>query len=504
MPARVRGGEDDTQLAGVGCTIDVPPIFDTVSRRAKCIGLLVAGQVTCVAVGLWTQQQYMQSCAQREARAEARAELDRIVDRLLAELDGWTLESSGLDSPEIRNAEDRLQGREATNVTVMIVDRNWRTMAQLTGASSGATTRPTSQRILSWMRSDEPPADTPGILRGTLTVENDTHIASAGVLSGKRGYIVAHRSIASIAAMSTPFVQSLPALGAITFLWTCGLLSTVTYLISTRFHEQIEREQQKTNSESLRRAQNLVRTRDAVIFGLAKLADSRDPETGDHLERISIYSATLASALQRHSKFSKQVTPAFVRLIGTSSALHDIGKVGIEDAILRKPTDLTPTERTRMQTHTTIGADCLREIEYRLGSSNFLQMATRIALAHHERWDGTGYPKGLAGEAIPLAARIVGIVDVYDALASRRVYKCPLAHEECVAIIQSQAGKHFDPDIVDVWLTVEPKFREIAAQYSTELDDEPPGGAGSEPDEPLPAHQHENLVDVVAAGQFDG
>ena len=130
-------------------------------------------------------------------------------------------------------------------------------------------------------------------------------------------------------------------------------------------------------------------------------------------------------------------------------------------------------------------------------------MATRIAAAHHERWDGTGYPKGLSGEAIPLAARIVGIVDVYNALASRRVYKRPLAHEECVAIIQNQVGKHFDPDIVEVWLRIESKFREIAAQYGGEVVDPPPAGAGSEPDEALRAHQHQNLVDVVAAGQLD-
>ena len=113
-----------------------------------------------------------------------------------------------------------------------------------------------------------------------------------------------------------------------------------------------------------------------------------------------------------------------------------------------------------------MGGECLREIEQRLGSSNFLQMAREIAFAHHERWDGGGYPRGLKGEEIPLAARIVAIVDVYDALSSRRVYKGPRKHEECVAIIRKAAGTQFDPDLVAVWLGLEGKFRDIARRYA--------------------------------------
>jgi response regulator RpfG family c-di-GMP phosphodiesterase len=236
-------------------------------------------------------------------------------------------------------------------------------------------------------------------------------------------------------------------------------------MLLARFHDQAEKERARSLAEGMRQRQDLIRTRDAVVFGLAKLADSRDPETGDHLERISVYSTMLATVLRQHPRYNKQVTPAFVRLIGISSALHDIGKVGVEDEILRKPGALTSGERVRMQAHPLIGGDCLREIEQRLGSSNFLQMAREIALAHHERWDGSGYPHGLRGEEIPLAARIVAIADVYDALSSRRVYKDPRAHDECVEIIRNAAGTQFDPDLVDAWLTIAPKFAEVSQRY---------------------------------------
>ena len=175
-----------------------------------------------------------------------------------------------------------------------------------------------------------------------------------------------------------------------------------------------------------------------------------------------LYSTLLAKTLRRHARYRQQVTSSFVRLIGISSALHDIGKVGVQDSVLLKPGKLTAEERRVMETHAEIGGQCLRDIERRLGGSNFLQMARQIALAHHERWDGTGYPEGLAGESIPLAARIVAIADVYDALTTRRVYKDACSHERTVEIIAEGAGSHFDPDLVEVFLEIQGKFREIA------------------------------------------
>lgn len=258
--------------------------------------------------------------------------------------------------------------------------------------------------------------------------------------------------------------HSLFGIRAITFVWMNGILGMIVYMVVTHVHDEFARRGGQPAAEALRRTTNLIRTQDAVIFGLAKLADSRDHETGEHIERISIYSSMLATALRRRGMFQDVITPAFVQHIGTSSALHDVGKVGVEDAILLKPGPLTAQERRRMQTHTRIGEECLKDIERRLGSSNFLRMAREIAAAHHERWDGTGYPAGLKGNDIPLAARIVAIADVYDAMSSKRVYKEAVSHRQCVEILRHEAGRQFDPQLMEVFLEIEPAFKKVARQ----------------------------------------
>jgi HD-GYP domain-containing protein (c-di-GMP phosphodiesterase class II) len=279
--------------------------------------------------------------------------------------------------------------------------------------------------------------------------------------------IVASADEATVAvAALTPYLLSIHATN---FVWTNGLLAVVVYLVVSRMRDEVSTRERESAAATLRGTTDLSRTQEAVIFGLAKLADSRDQATGDHLERISLYASTLAAALRRHDTYRDEVNASFVQHIGTSAALHDIGKVGIEDAILLKPGGLDAAEYRRMQEHTRIGADCLKDIERRLGSSNFLRMSGEIAAAHHERWDGTGYPLGLKGTAIPLSARIVAIADVYDALVSKRVYKKARAHGECVDIIRQEAGKHFDPQLVEVFLEIEPAFKNIAEQFSTAL-----------------------------------
>lgn len=273
---------------------------------------------------------------------------------------------------------------------------------------------------------------------------------------------------------STTDASSQSALKAMAFLWIAALQAVVAYLILSRVSTEVSRRENRAVDESFRRQNDLLRTRDAVIFGLAKLAESRDPETGNHLERISLYATQMAKALRRHPRYRDHIPVSFVTLIGISSALHDIGKVGIQDSILLKPGKLTDEERRQMQAHSEIGGRCVRDIERRLGGSNFLQMARQIAFAHHERWDGSGYPNGLIGESIPLAARIVAIADVYDALTCRRVYKKAYSHERSVAMIRDGAGSQFDPGLVNVFLRIQNEFREIARRCGslTESDDE--------------------------------
>lgn len=276
-------------------------------------------------------------------------------------------------------------------------------------------------------------------------------------------------------------VMNRVAIHAMSFVWIIGMQVGAAWLVFSRMHGEQQRLQSQSQEESLLRAREVLRTRDAVIFGLAKLAESRDPDTGHHLERIALYSTRLATAMRRHPKFRSVVTRSFVHSIGISSALHDIGKVGVEDAILLKPGPLTPEEYVRIQLHTELGGECIRQIQRRVGDPMFLELAREIAMHHHERWDGRGYPHGLAGEDIPLAARIVAIADVYDALSVRRVYKDPYPHDVCVEKIRKDAGEHFDPDIVDVFLSIQDQFQEISQRFAVieaELDTRSTGPHG--------------------------
>ncbi|MFG0328514.1 MAG: HD-GYP domain-containing protein [Phycisphaerales bacterium] len=252
--------------------------------------------------------------------------------------------------------------------------------------------------------------------------------------------------------------------------WMIGLivsatLSLLTLVVSASIVHRYENRLAWVNEHLERlvdeRTVSLLRTRDAVIFGLAKLAESRDDDTGEHLERIRRYVDLLANELRarRHPELDDRL----VTLIGLSSSLHDIGKVGVPDSILLKPARLTDDERRVMQTHTTIGGECLTAIKERLGDDDFLEIACEIAYTHHERWDGAGYPYGLAGEDIPMAGRIVALADVYDALTSKRVYKDAMTHAEAKRIILDGAGSHFDPAVVDAFEAMEADFAEMSA-----------------------------------------
>ena len=208
-----------------------------------------------------------------------------------------------------------------------------------------------------------------------------------------------------------------------------------------------------------------LESRDVTIFALAKLAESRDPETGAHIERVSEYSAALAEELRQRGQHP-EVDASFVRLIRETAALHDIGKVAIPDAVLLKPGKLTPAEFAIMKTHASIGEQTLRAAAAKRPNVKFLTIAADIAAAHHEKWNGSGYPNGLAAESIPLAGRIVAVADVYDALTSARPYKPAFSHEKSKAIIQADCGTHFDPEVVDAFLAIERQFIQIAHEYA--------------------------------------
>lgn len=217
-----------------------------------------------------------------------------------------------------------------------------------------------------------------------------------------------------------------------------------------------------------------LETCELAIFALAKLAESRDFETGTHVERVQRYARLLAEQLATTEKYKGLIDEDYIRLIHQTTPLHDIGKVGIPDAILLKPGKLDADEMKIMQTHAELGAKTLDAALERFPNARFLQMARNIAATHHEKYDGSGYPHGLAGDQIPLCGRIVALADVYDALTSRRVYKPAIPHQQARAIILRESGGHFDPDIVAAFVAREAGFVEIMESLADHVNDVTP------------------------------
>ncbi len=443
----------------------------------------MAGQVLCAGAGLWLQQFALRHSVAGSAQAEAWSEMAKAARQLQDETGGLNLSAAapaseaGVRAGEIPAPVRAILARNRTRpITITLVDRDWRIVAQYADVEGGMTeswsagqavgAKLNSAQCITWQPVDNS-TDAPGEPQeGTVELPDGPHLAVTCALPTGTGHLIVHRPLAAVTGTVQWVTRALLPVSTVTFIWMIALFGIMAFLVLSRSHDVLVRERARSTADRLQQTQTLIRTRDAVIFALAKLADFRDHETGRHLERISNYVTVLSEALRRCPRYAGQVTPAFVRLIGLCSVLHDIGKVGIEDRILRKPGRFTPAEHERIQVHTVIAGTCLGEIAQRLGRSDFLQMARDIAVAHHERWDGAGYPVGRVGTEIPLAARIVALADVYDALATRRVYKEPYPHEQCVETIRAEAGRQFDPELVRVWLTVESRFREIAVRFA--------------------------------------
>jgi putative two-component system response regulator len=232
-----------------------------------------------------------------------------------------------------------------------------------------------------------------------------------------------------------------------------------------KYRLQIEDYNLNLKKKIQEQVQRITSHQTAIIFALAKLSESRDPETGEHLERMAEYSKMLCQKLRTQPKYESMIDDKYIDNIYAASPLHDIGKVGIPDHILTKPGKLSEEEFEIMKTHSKIGADTLREVDEKHPGNDFVLMGIEIAESHHEKWDGTGYPHGLAGENIPLTGRILALGDVYDALTSRRVYKEAFSHEKSREIILEGRGAYFDPDIVDAFISVEKDFISIKQHF---------------------------------------
>jgi putative two-component system response regulator len=237
-----------------------------------------------------------------------------------------------------------------------------------------------------------------------------------------------------------------------------------THLQVKAWHDSLRQRNAGLQAELDERLDEVEKLRDATLFVMVSLAEFRDEDTGNHVKRTQEYVRVLA---ERLASDGEPLDAHTIDMLAKSAPLHDIGKVAIPDHILLKPGPLDADAFKVMKTHTLHGWEMLRRAAQRMGgSSAFLTLAMEIARSHHERWDGSGYPDGLAGEAIPLSARLMAVADVYDALISRRPYKDPYPHDEAVARIVASAGSHFDPRIVQAMLALQPRFIEIARTWA--------------------------------------
>lgn len=233
-----------------------------------------------------------------------------------------------------------------------------------------------------------------------------------------------------------------------------------------KYSSNLENQVNQRAKELVEKEMTYQNARTAAILGLAKIAEYRDYDTGMHLERIQEFSKMLATGLSEHENYKNYLSDHYIQDLYISSLLHDIGKVGIPDSILLKPGKLSDAEFNIMKHHVKLGGQTLTLMDQKVNQQSFLTLAKEIAFFHHEKWDGTGYAQGLKGHDIPLSARIVAIVDVYDALTSERVYKDAFSHEKAIEIIIDSKGKHFDPLLVDIFLSMEKDVKIIKEEYT--------------------------------------
>ncbi len=246
-------------------------------------------------------------------------------------------------------------------------------------------------------------------------------------------------------------------LGAVDFI----VKPFVTKSMLSRIHNHLELDEYRKNLEGMveEKTRQIELVQDALVISLTELVECRDGQTGGHSKRVAFYTGLLLDALYARRKFPETINEKYIRDVKRGAVLHDIGKVGIADTALLKSTRLSDQEMEYMHLHTTFGGQALDHAIEKIKMPSFLSHARDLAYYHHEKWNGKGYPRGLAGENIPLCARVLSVADVYDALTSKRSYKEPFSHEKAMEIILGDKGTAFDPEIIDVFEEIQGKFK---------------------------------------------
>lgn len=448
------------------------------SKRRSLLAALLIGELVCLVAGGFWYTRWLDSSLTRLCTQQVLSDNALMAGQLAHLIDDMELDTVEVGSASWIRLQKLIEQTELPNQGFVCIIGNPTgelichpemrakpEMRKMTPGLAAISTASGTEAIVSLIQAR-------GTATGAAKMKDGIHLISARHLPELNMNLMVHQRLAGVQASIDRVVKPVGAIGLVVSLCIVAVTGLASVLIIRRYEDRLARVNDELEETVHGRTRALMKTRNATIFGLAKLADSRDPDTGEHLDRIRGYVELLAGELARHDP---GVTQAFIEDLKLASSLHDIGKVGIPDSILLKPGRLTPDERCIMETHATIGGECLAEIELRLGDDDFLDMARDIAFAHHEWWDGSGYRNGLAGTDIPLAARLVAVADVYDALTSKRPYKEPMDHQTAFQLIVQGKGTQFDPAVVRAFIVQQEAFAELSARHHpTTVNQEPP------------------------------
>jgi HD-GYP domain-containing protein (c-di-GMP phosphodiesterase class II) len=450
--------------------------------RGKLIAATVALQALVIGVGTVLTIQHARTNishkVEREQMDDAAHEAEALAERLEREVKGkiepgkarWLVAQRVIESA----------GGSDGSVALLLDDQN-RVLChpgmKNPGVSSGDAMRRVDYSDLTLEIEGEGAIPLSGVTPWRTYVGRCELLSGASVMAvvskpGLGAKVIVQRPGATLSAAGARVTDGMLVLGLSGAAAVLGLTALGSFLLVRKYDSMLMRINRGLEQEVVRKVKDGLKIRNSLIFGLAKLADYRDTDTGKHLERISRYCELLAEALRERFP---EIEDAWIERLKLASSMHDIGKVGIPDAILLKPGALTPEERRIMEQHPLIGADTLVAIRRHVGDDDLINMGIHVALYHHERIDGTGYPFGLAGEEIPLSARLVALADVYDAMTSRRVYKPAMSHEKAREIILNARGTHLDARVVDVFEHAHEVFDAVRRELQPD---------GSDPEKP--------------------
>lgn len=442
----------------------------TSSPRQPLVLLLVLAQIGCLTFGVvwaaqWLRRSYEQ-VVERDVAAQgqsialevARRAADLPPDSVEPGAQGWDSFQSLCEQVKVPRQGFVAIMRADTGALVCHtrLEQDPELLAQFPGQSLLVS----DQKVTSILEATNADADkTEPVASGYVEESGELYNASCLAVPRLDVVVGVYQSARSVNQEVAQFVNPLVQAGFVLIASVVAGTALITSYIVRRYRRAVAAAHDSLDLEVQRRTQSLIRTRNAVIFGLAKLAESRDKDAGSHLERIRAYVTLLASEMARTNP---EINHPYVANLAVASSLHDIGKVGVPDAVLLKPDRLSLPERRAMQMHASLGGECLAAIQRQLGDDDFLELAQQVAMAHHEQWDGSGYPHGLQGKSIPLPARIVALADVYDALTTNRPYRPALSHQEARDWIVSQYGAHFDPEVVEAFVAREKDFQKLS------------------------------------------